>query len=73
MASTLGEPQAQVDQFDLVYNTECPHQGPPGQVTPQQAWDATPVADPPRPLHSPPRLLHPSPPPAHCCRRTPDA
>lgn len=50
MAATLGELQAQVDEFDRIYNTERPHQGLPGHVTPQQAWDATPVADPPRPL-----------------------
>lgn len=50
MVATLGELQAQVDEFDRIYNTERPHQGLPGHVTPQQAWDATPVAEPPRPL-----------------------
>lgn len=50
MAATLGELQAQVDEFDRIYNTERPHQGLPGHVTPQQAWDATPAAKPPRPL-----------------------
>lgn len=50
LAATLGELQAQVDEFDRIYNTERPHQGLPGHVTPQQAWDATPAAEPPRPL-----------------------
>ncbi len=49
-AATLGELQRQVDEFDRIYNTERPHQKLPGHVTPQQAWDAIPVADPPRPL-----------------------
>jgi len=50
MAATLGELQAQVDEFDRIYNTERPHQGLPGHAAPQQAWDATPAAGPPRPL-----------------------
>lgn len=50
MATTLGELQAQVDEFDRIYNVERPHQGLPGHITPQQAWDTTPVAEPPRPL-----------------------
>nr|WP_315902505.1 IS481 family transposase [Microbacterium memoriense] len=50
LAATLGELQAQVDEFDMIYNTERPHQGLPGHVTPQQAWDTTPAAEPPRPL-----------------------
>lgn len=50
MAATLGELQAQIDEFDRIYNTERPHQGLPGHVTPQQAWDATPATKPPRPL-----------------------
>ena len=41
--------QAQVDAFDLIYNTERPHQGLPGRVTPLTAWEATPKAEPPRP------------------------
>lgn len=49
LAGTLAELQAQVDTFDRIYNTERPHQGLPGRVTPQQAWDDTPVAVPPRP------------------------
>ena len=50
MAATLGELQVQVDEFDRIYNTERPHQGLPGHVTPQQAWNATPAAESPRPL-----------------------
>lgn len=49
MAETLAELQAQVEAFDLVYNTERPHQGLPGRITPAQAWQATPKAEPPRP------------------------
>lgn len=50
LAETLDELQAQVDTFDHIYNTQRPHQGLPGRVTPQTAWDATPKADPPRPI-----------------------
>ena len=32
-------------------NTQRPHQGLPGRITPQQAWDATEVAQAPRPDH----------------------
>lgn len=49
LAATLAELQAQVDAFDHIYNTERPHQGLPGRVTPLTAWEATPKADPPRP------------------------
>lgn len=49
LASSLAELQAQVDAFDHIYNTERPHQGLPGRVTPLAAWQATPKADPPRP------------------------
>src|SRR3954447_408842 len=37
LADTLAELQAQVDAFDHVYNTERPHQGLPGRVTPLPA------------------------------------
>jgi putative transposase len=47
LAGSLGQLQAQVDEFDYVYNTQRPHQGLPGRITPQEAWDATPVAEPP--------------------------
>lgn len=49
MANSLAELQAQVERFDLIYNTQRPHQGLPGRFTPQQAWDATEIAEAPRP------------------------
>ncbi len=49
IAESLAELQAQVDAFDDIYNTERPHQGLPGRITPQKAWEATPKADAPRP------------------------
>jgi putative transposase len=36
LAASLAELQAQVDAFDHIYNTERPHQGLPGRVTPRQ-------------------------------------
>ncbi|GAA3024781.1 hypothetical protein JOE64_001043 [Microbacterium dextranolyticum] len=50
IASTSEERQTQVDEFDRIYNSERPHQGLPGHVTAQQAWDMTSVAEPHRPL-----------------------
>jgi len=55
IAGTLAELQEQVDCFDAIYNTERPHQGLPGRITPQQAWDATPKVDAPRPGPPAPR------------------
>lgn len=49
LAETIEQLQEQVDQFDIIYNTQRPHQGLPGRITPQQAWEATRKADPPRP------------------------
>ncbi len=49
LAQSLAELQAQVDEFDHIYNTERPHQGLPGRITPLAAWEATSKADPPRP------------------------
>lgn len=49
LTSSLAELQAQVDAFDHIYNTERPHQGLPGRVTPIVAWEATPKAEAPRP------------------------
>ena len=49
LAHTHAELQEQVDRFDQIYNTERPHQGLPGRITPQQSWDATAVAEAPRP------------------------
>lgn len=49
LAQSHAELQTQVEHFDLIYNTERPHQGLPGRITPQQSWDATAVAEAPRP------------------------
>jgi putative transposase len=49
IAATLEQLQEQVDRFDIIYNTERPHQGLPGRITPLQAWETTPKAEPPRP------------------------
>ena len=56
LADTLPVLQAQVDAFDLIYNTERPHQGLPGRVTPQTAWEATAKTETPRPRPEPPLL-----------------
>ena len=59
LASSLDELQAQVDTFDHIYNTQRPHQGLPGRVTPETAWLAIPKADPPRPRITPPLFRRP--------------
>lgn len=64
LAHDLAELQAQVDAFDHLYNTERPHQGLPGRVTPLTAWQATDKAQPPRPTREQlirPRLDQPRP------------
>jgi transposase InsO family protein len=61
LASTYAELQAQVDTFDQIYNTQRPHQSLPGRITPQAAWDATPVAAPPRPKPPAPVAVAPGP------------
>jgi putative transposase len=53
LAETLEQLQAQVDAFDVIYNTERPHQGLPGRITPALSWQATPVVDAPRPIPQP--------------------
>ncbi|HEY1840450.1 MAG TPA: IS481 family transposase [Mycobacterium sp.] len=58
LASTLAELQAQIDAFDDIYNNERPHQGLPGRVTPQTAWEATPKAQAPHPKPDPPFSIH---------------
>ncbi|MGX5773108.1 integrase core domain-containing protein [Microbacterium trichothecenolyticum] len=50
LADSLEQLQDQVDAFDVIYNTDRPHQALPGRITPAQAWNATPVVDPPRPV-----------------------
>jgi len=73
LAHTHAELQSQVDRFDLIYNTERPHQGLPGRITPQQSWDATAVAEAPRPKPVP-SLPAPQPPlPAAQPPQVPDA
>ena len=71
LAESIAELQAQVDAFDHIYNTERPHQGLPGRVTPTAAWEATVKADPPRPntdqtswfdKPTPTQYVHPQPP-----------
>jgi len=57
LAEWLAELQAQVDAFDHIYNTERPHQGLPGRITPGMAWEATPKADAPHPKPDPPLLV----------------
>jgi putative transposase len=47
------ELQDLVERFDRIYNTERPHQGLPGRLNPQQAWDATELAEAPRPAPIP--------------------
>lgn len=49
IAESLAELQDHVDTFDHIYNTERPHQGLPGRITPRTAWEATHKAEPPRP------------------------
>lgn len=49
LAATIAELQEHVDRFDGIYNTERGHHGLPGRVTPQAAWDAAEIAEPPRP------------------------
>ena len=57
IAGSIEELQAQVDEFDVIYNEQRPHQGLPGRITPRQAWDAT-VADPsPRPVVEPSLII----------------
>jgi putative transposase len=61
LVDTLAELQDQVDGFDQIYNTERPHQGLPGRITPLAAWEATPAADPPRPKPDRPVYQPPAP------------
>lgn len=61
MARSHAELQEQVERFDQVYNTERPNQALPGRITPQQAWDATEIAEPPRPKPAAVRPRTPAP------------
>lgn len=55
LANSTEELQKQVDEFDQIYNNERPHQGLPGRITPQAAWEATPAVESPRPTKIPPK------------------
>lgn len=72
IAESLAELQAQVDAFDRIYNTERPHQGLPGRVTPLTAWEATPKADAPRPKPARPLFDRPAPRPRPAARALTD-
>lgn len=48
-ATTMSSLQAQVDTFDLYYNTKREHQALAPRTTPREAWDATPKAPAPNP------------------------
>ena len=66
LADTLDQLQAQVDAFDHLYNTQRPHQGLPGRITPLTAWQATAKAEAPRPTRerlTRPPTPRPTPPP----------
>jgi putative transposase len=71
LAESLAELQDQVDAFDHIYNTQRPHQGLPGRVTPLTAWKATPKADQPRP--KPDRPIYEAPVPSSRPRPRPPA
>ena len=60
LADTLAQLQTQVDAFDHIYNTERPHQGLPGRITPSTAWHATAKAPAPRPKPDPPFFTRPA-------------
>jgi transposase InsO family protein len=57
IAESLAELQAQVDAFDHIYNTQRPHQGLPGRITPHAAWEATAKAEAPRPKPEQPYFI----------------
>ena len=71
LAQSLAELGAQVEAFDHIYNTQRPHQGLPGRLTPLTAWEATPKADPPRP--KPDRPIYEAPAPIRSPRPKPPA
>ena len=72
MAQTLDELQAQVDEFDRIYNTERPHQGLPGRVTPMTAYLSTPKAEAPRPTPERARAARVGPRPSQTPRDLPN-
>ncbi|GAC1369934.1 MAG: integrase core domain-containing protein [Pseudarthrobacter sp.] len=48
-AESIAVLQAQIEVFDLYYNTERVHQSLPPGMTPQEAWEATPKSPAPSP------------------------
>ena len=60
LAESIEQLQQRVDEFDVLYNTQRPHQSLPGRITPEAAWAATPVADPPRPSPRPAEAVPPT-------------
>ncbi|GAA1571217.1 hypothetical protein GCM10009789_25980 [Kribbella sancticallisti] len=81
LATDPAQLQAQVDAFDRIYNTQRPHQGLPGRVTPLTAWRAATKTEAPAPaVNRPPAPAsidpgpHPSPPPhSPTCPTTPSS
>lgn len=71
LAESLAELQVQIDAFDHIYNTQRPHQGLPGRVTPVTAWEATLKAEPPRPQLDRPLYTQRSPKPYRLPRAQP--
>ncbi|KAE8762077.1 DDE-type integrase/transposase/recombinase, partial [Georgenia thermotolerans] len=53
LAADLPHMQQLLEEFEVVYNTQRPHQALPGRITPRQAWDATPKAPEPEPAPEP--------------------
>jgi putative transposase len=72
LAQTVAELQTHVDAFDRIYNTERPHQGLPGRVTPLTAWQATPKTEAPRPRPMRSLFERPAPRPQPSTRVPPD-
>ncbi len=73
LAGSIQALQKLVDEFDHIYNTQRPHQALPGRITPQQAWDATPTVDPPRPVPVPAEPVVPPADRLTCPIQTPEA
>ena len=48
LVPTLAGLQTQLDEFEIIYNTQRPHQSLPERMTPFQAWSAQPKAPPPQ-------------------------
>lgn len=53
LAPDLAHLQRLLEEFEVIYNTQRPHQSLQGRITPRQAWDATPKAPAPEPPPEP--------------------